>query len=288
MATLSTNFSEHFLDQIDQLIDNFVEASPKVILLLIVLLFFWGISRLIKLRLKKKIQNKVGDPLLTNFIIRLLNSLIFIIGLVFSLHIAGLGNLTTGLLGTAGLGAIVFGFAFRDIGEHLLAGILLAFDRPFRLGDVINSNSIEGKVEGLNLRNTHIKTQDGKDVFIPNGNIMNGNIIKNPLTNYTIDGFLRQEIEIGIDHNSNVRKALEILLEGATEMPGVLKEDRPSTSHISKLDPRCINIRLFYWIDTFDTNTSQIFLRSELTFVCLQKLTSAIIYMPDNILEVKN
>jgi small-conductance mechanosensitive channel len=97
----------------------------------------------------------------------------------------GLTGVVSGLLAGAGISAFIIGFALKDIGENFLAGILLAFKRPFRVGDLVDIGGIRGTVLILNLRDTQIKTPDGKDVFIPNANI-----IKNPLVNFTIDGFI--------------------------------------------------------------------------------------------------
>ncbi|HAZ24509.1 MAG TPA: mechanosensitive ion channel protein MscS, partial [Algoriphagus sp.] len=102
--------------------------------------------------------------------------------------------LVSGLLAGAGITAFVIGFALKDIGENFLAGILLAFKRPFKVGDTVDINGIRGVVLNLNLRDTQIKTPDGKDVFIPNATI-----IKNPLVNFTIDGFLRYDFIVGLD-----------------------------------------------------------------------------------------
>ena len=105
------------------------------------------------------------------------------------------------------LTAIVIGFAFKDIGENFLAGVMMAFNRPFRIGDTIKSGDVEGKIVELSLRDTHIKTFDGKDVYVPNGQIL-----KNPVYNYTIDGFLRHQFSIGIDYNSDIKKARDLIM----------------------------------------------------------------------------
>ena len=88
------------------------------------------------------------------------------------------------MLAGAGISAFIIGFALKDIGENFLAGIILAFKRPFRVGDIVDINGLKGKVLTLNLRDTQIKTGDGKDVFIPNAVI-----IKNPLSILPSMGF---------------------------------------------------------------------------------------------------
>ena len=87
------------------------------------------------------------------------------VALLLVLTIIGLGGVATGLLSGAGVGAFVIGFAFKDIGENFLAGILMAFDRPFNVGDTVELGGEKGKVIALNLRNTQVKSFDGIRIF---------------------------------------------------------------------------------------------------------------------------
>src|SRR5690606_12848659 len=131
------------------------------------------------------------------------------------LRILGFSDLTSNILAGAGILTFIVGFAFKDIGENFLAGILLAFKSPFKINDLIETENIIGYVVDLTIRETRIKTLDGKDVFIPNGQI-----IKNPLFNYTIDGFLRYEFIIGLDYESNTKKAINLILETVKKIEG--------------------------------------------------------------------
>ncbi len=65
---------------------------------------------------------------------------------------------------------------------------------------------IKGRITGLNLRETLVKTLDGKDVFIPNAII-----IKNPIINYTLDGYFRDSFIVGLDYAENVNEAIDII-----------------------------------------------------------------------------
>ncbi len=94
----------------------------------------------------------------------------------------GLTGVAGGLLAGAGISAFIFGFAFKDIAENFLGGVILAFNRPFSLNDTIVIREFSGHIVALNFRTTHIKTFDEGDVFIPNSIV-----IKEPLTNLTRD-----------------------------------------------------------------------------------------------------
>ena len=133
--------------------------------------------------------------------------------------------LATSLLATGGLMAVVLGFAFRDIGENLLAGVLLAFSRSFDVGDLIESSGLQGRVRAIELRHVHIRTADGCDIFIPSAAIF-----RNPLHNFTRDGLRRGRFTVGIDYGDDPVRALEILAETVGSTPGVLPEPKSSVA----------------------------------------------------------
>ena len=181
------NFWNDLLDQVSAYYQSIVALMPKLVLGIIIILVFWYLSSLFKRWSGKWLRLRMDDPLLAVFLSRLVKATFLTIGLLAFLQVVGLGKAAGSLLAGAGISAFVIGFAFKDIGENFLAGILMAFKRPFRIGDVIESGDIKGTIIGLSLRDTQVKTFDGKDVYIPNGMIL-----KNPIINYTIDGFLRQ------------------------------------------------------------------------------------------------
>ena len=119
------------------------------------------------------------------------------------------------MLGAATISTFVIGFAFKDIAENFLAGVMLAFNRPFRLKDTIKTGNVEGNILEMHLsRYTH-KNFRRKDVYIPNAQI-----IKTPLYNYTIDGFLRQEFIIGIDYKSDIDLARNTIIDVLLKFKG--------------------------------------------------------------------
>ncbi len=91
-----------------------------------------------------------------------------------------------------------------------------------------------------------MKTPDGKDVFIPNANI-----IKNPLINYTIDGFLRHEFTVNLPGHANYKEALKAITTSVNQVEGVLKTTRKSTAEIISVSAGKFEVRVSYWIDTF-------------------------------------
>lgn len=259
-----------------------IEWFPKLVLGLLILVIFWWLAVRLRRFTVRKLTLRMEDPLLAKFMARILKWIILIIGLIISLKTMDMGDIAGGLLAGASVSAFIIGFAFKDIGENFLAGILLAFSRPFQVGHTIETGDIKGNVVALDLRITQVKTFDGKDVFIPNSNL-----IKNPLINYTIDGFLRQDFIVGIDYDTDVDAAINIMLSTVSGIEGILKDKAPSVA-VSNLGASSLGLQVFYWLDTFDKNVSGVKIKTEAIRTTLEALTEAGIYLPGDILELKN
>lgn len=269
--------------QTQEYYDSLVVLLPKLILALIVFLIFYLLSNRIRKVVRRSLTERMDDPLLAAFLAKTVKAMIVIIaGLIF-LKIVGLGATAGSLLASAGVGAFVLGFAFKDIGENFLAGILLAFNRPFKVGDIVSLEGIEGRVSALSLRAIQIKTADGRDVFIPTASI-----IKQPLINLTIDGDLRFDFTLGFDYGSDMERAQQIIIDTLNEVPGIMTEPRRPFVMIKDLGASTLNLTCYYWIDAFDPKVSASKVKNLAVTKVLSALTEAGYYLPSDILEIKN
>ncbi|MEM9835517.1 MAG: mechanosensitive ion channel family protein [Bacteroidota bacterium] len=277
------NFTQQLTESILGYYQLFVNWLPRIALAVVVYLVLWYISRQLTKLAGKQFTERVDDQLLARFLTRLLRTFLAVLVFATILQVLGLGNIAAGLLTGAGIGAFVIGFAFKDIGENLLAGIMLAFHRPFSIGHVIEVDGVTGSVVALNLRNTQVKTFDGKDVFIPNS-IM----LKQKVTNFVIDGFLRQDFKLRLDFNDDVEKAREIVLTTLASIPGVLQETKPPSVHLMDMDTSSKQLTAFYWIDTFDSKVSGLEVKTQAIAQSLIALNKAGFYRPGDIIELKS
>ena len=260
-----------------------VALLPKLIIAIIIFSILFLIANRSKRIVDRRLTARMDDPLLARFLSRVVKTSVVIIGFLIALKIVGLGAAASGLLAGAGVSAFIIGFAFKDIGENLLSGVMLAFHRPFRIGDTVELNGIQGQVITLNLRDTQIKSFDGKDIYIPNANV-----IKNPVINYTIDGFLRNDFVIGLDYDDDVNQAIKITLGTLNKIKGILKEERAPSVSISSLGASTLNLTAYYWIDTFDPSVSGLKVKTEAIRQVLLALKEAGFYLPSDVLEIKN
>lgn len=256
---------------------------PKIIVgVLVTVIIYFIISSLNK-KIIVYLNSRTDDKLMVIFIRKVFNISKVLLSILLFLYIIGLGGLATTIFGAATISSIVIGFAFKDIAENFLAGVIMAFNRPFRIGDVVKTEGVEGSIVSMSLRDTHIKTYDGKDVYVPNGQI-----IKNPLYNFTIDGFLRKSFLIGIDYGADIEAARRIIQETMTSIEGVLNSEKMPKNFISKFGPSTIEIEVQFWLDTFDKSYSGTEVQTQAMKQVLNNLEKNGISLPGDIIEIKN
>ena len=276
------------MEKIRQTFDEIVTSvQHNIIPLLIgfaVLFIGFYVAGKLKDFIRNTVLSKSPNVLRRVFISQIVGISVQLFTIIFALRVFGYRDLTTSLLAGAGVLTFVIGFAFKDIGENFLAGILLAFKSPFRINDLIETSGIIGYVIDLSIRDTRIKTLDGKDVFVPNGQI-----IKNPLFNYTLDGFLRYEFVIGLDYDSDVHKAIDVILETVKTVEGVIHTHKIPTVNIDAFASSTINLKVMFWLDTFES-TSKTYhsgIKTEVMKRVLDSLTSGGFNLPSDIIEIK-
>jgi len=238
-----------FQDSFSQFFERALNSAPTIISGIIVLIIFIGFGLLASRGLKRLLGARATSTKKLRLVMRLTRWGFYLIGAVIALHIMGLTKAASGVLAAGGVLTVVLGFAFREIGENLLAGLFMSFSRSFDVGDLIESNGIQGIVKQINIRDVHVRTGDGIDIFIPSAIIF-----KNPLNNYTRDGLRRSSFNIGIDYGNDPQKALEYLMEAVKSTEGVLQDPAPAVI-LSNFSDNYIQIQVQFWINTFLKNS---------------------------------
>ncbi|MCO6163620.1 mechanosensitive ion channel family protein [Flavobacterium sp. NRK F7] len=260
---------------------NFYEALPSIVFAILIFAIGLLIIRKLKGLAYSFIDKRSKDPLVSDFLVNVIALILTILLLVISLSILGLGEITDKILAGAGITTFIIGFALKDIGENFLSGIIMAFKRPFRIGDLIEIDGFKGKVTNMSLRETLIKTLDGKEVFIPNGLIA-----KNGLVNYTLDDLLRTEFVIGLDYNDNTEEALQVIESILQNEEGVLQYPEPFAV-IDELATSTVNVRVSYWYMTNDIKVPGVKLKSNIMLKVFKSLLDKGFGLPSDIVEVK-
>ena len=263
--------------------NSFVEQIPSIIAAILVIALGIFIANKLTDLSRKFIAGKSTDPLMTNFLIKAIKTVFVIIVIMFGLKVAGLDGIATGVLTAAGASAVILGFAFKDIGENFISGIILSFNRPFNVNDTVSIGDIFGRVKSMEFRYTKLKTFDGKDVYIPNSDV-----IKKPVFNFTEDGYFRMDFMVGIAYENDIDKAKKIILDTMNSHPLSLKdEDRDPFVMTDELGVNSVNIKVFFWVAAEDYRRDALMIRSEMIDQVKINLLTNGISMPANIQELK-
>ncbi|UYZ59895.1 mechanosensitive ion channel family protein [Hymenobacter latericus] len=253
--------------------EHLIELLPKAVVAIVLLIIALFLSNRISRLVGGRLHARSHDPLLAEFLTRLTRWALILLGLTVVLQVLGMTGLVGGMVAGAGLTAFVVGFALKDIAENFLAGVVLAFNRPFRIYDTIqirDNKELMGRVEALNLRTTLIKTFDGKHIYLPNAMVL-----REPLINYTRDGHIRQDFQVTVDVGQDpgperVREMLLVFVRGFKDV----ERDEPHTPYIilEKTEGPKATFHIYFWTFSEDYRRGTQELKSELMQAIRQQL----------------
>jgi small-conductance mechanosensitive channel len=167
--------------------------------------------------------------------------------------------------------SVGIGFGLQNIFNNMVSGLILAFERPINVGDVVQVGELMGTVRSIGLRASTIKSFDGAEVIVPNGNLMS-----NEMINWTLsDSFRRMDIRVGVAYGTDPERVLEIMMQIAGEHAGVRKKPAPSAFFIEFGDSS-LNFRLLAWV----LLDNRLEVESELHVLINKKLAEAGIEIP--------
>ena len=259
----------------------FVQSLPRIGFAVTILVLTYFIAGYVSRTIQKRFVNADHDPLFVRFLSKTTKVVLIIIGIILAMQAMGLSGIAQGLLAGAGLSAFIFGFAFKDIAENFLGGLILAFNRPFSLDDTIQIRDFTGHVKALNFRTTHIKTFDEKDVFLPNSIV-----VKEPLINYTRGGQIRLDFVVGIAYEDDITEAISLIIKTISPTATIIKGKEPFTV-VEELATSTVNLRTFFWADTFDYKKGVLEIKSEIIKLVKEVLVREGFSLPSDIQEIK-
>jgi small-conductance mechanosensitive channel len=227
---------------VQTMVNGFVERLPYIAVALVVFVLFLLVGKGVRATVRAIAQRNRRHRNIGLVMGRLSYGLIVFIGLLIALVIAIPGFTPGELISILGLSSVAIGFAFRDILQNFLAGILLLLSEPFRIGDQIVVGNFEGTVEDIQTRATFIRTYDGRRIVIPNSNLFTNSVTVN-----TANEKRRLQYDIGIGYGDDIAEAKRILLHTVREIPEVLDDPAPDAL-VVKLADSSINIRLRWWV----------------------------------------
>lgn len=229
-------------NKIGGMIDSFIVMLPNIVLAVIVFILFFFAARWLKLLVKRLTRRHRQARNLGLVLGRLAQGIVILIGLFVALSIVIPTFRAGDLVQLLGISGVAIGFAFRDILQNFLAGILILLTEPFQIDDQIVFKDFEGTVENIETRATTIRTYDGRRIVIPNSELF-----ANSVTVNTAYENRRLEYDVGIGYGDDIDEAKQLMLEAVHSVEAVLKDPAPDVL-VMELAESSVNIRVRWWI----------------------------------------
>ena len=229
--------------QLTEIVAGIIKVGPALAVALVVLLltgfFVWVAHRAIErvLRNRKRIRTS-----LKRLIANLAGIVIWFVGIMIAAIILFPGLTPSSLVAGLGLGTVAIGFAFKDVFENFLAGIIILFRTKMRIGDHIECEGIEGQIEDILVRETHVRRTDGQLTIVPNAMLF-----KNPLRILTDLDERRTTIVCGVAYGEDVDAARDVIKRAVESCESVIRPRRPVQIFAQEFNSSSIDFEVTWW-----------------------------------------
>lgn len=221
-----------------------LQGSP---ITLITILFFLVVivgSVLLSKYLRSLFQSRFSDRFkhgMDYTINRLIHYIILLIGLFIGLEVVGLD--LSSLTIVAGFLSVGIGFGLQNIASNFISGLILMFERPIAVGDLVTVNEELGTIQAIGLRATIVNSVDNIEIIIPNSMFVEEEVI-----NWSHgDPKIRLRCPVGVAYGTDPGKVRDLLLEIAEEREEILEDPEP-TVIFKEFDDSSLNFELRVWI----------------------------------------
>ena len=214
---------------------------PNIVIAVLVFLLFLLIASQTR-KIVQRINIRKYHQNLVIVLGRMVQWGLILLGVLLSVTVAFPSFTPGNLISALGITGIAIGFAFKDIFENFLAGILILVTEPFKIGDQIVFGSFEGTIEEIEARATKMRTYDGRLVVIPNSELYKGSFIVN-----TAYPTRRLQYDVVIGNGDGIATAKKVMLEALHGLPDVEQDPAPDVLLMAYADAG-VAIRLRWWI----------------------------------------
>jgi small conductance mechanosensitive channel len=221
-----------------------VPFGIKLVAAIVVLILGRWVIKLIKKGLTKVLLRGNTDPSLNSFVMSLVSVLLTFFLILAIVGILGINTSSlVALLASAGLAV---GMSLSGRLQNFAGGVLIILFRPFKVGDFISAQGMEGVVSEIQIFNTHLLTTDNKEVILPNGPLATG-----VMTNYSKQGTRRVDWVFSIAYGDDYDKAKTVLRRLIDENQSILKSPEPFIE-LGKLNSSSVDITVRAWVNSAD------------------------------------
>jgi len=251
---------------------GFIERLPQIGLAILVLIITAIVSGLIGRAAGAGLEKARLRPALVTLFKNLTGIFVWVAGIAIAIVIV-FPSVTPGqMVAALGLGSLAVGFAFKDVFENFLAGILILFRKEMRIGDFIECEDVLGKVESVTIRETHIRQPDGQLVIVPNAMLFT-----NPVWVRTDRKTRRAELVVGVDYDASLPAAADALNKALESCETISKNEATEVKCIA-FGGSSIDFKLLWWAGSSNKDQRASF--DEVAFAVKRELDAADIGIP--------
>ncbi len=236
--------AEDLKTAVEGMASGFFKSLPNLFLALVILIVALIVGQIIRAAVSAAMKRTHVRAALITLARNLVSIAAWIVGIVIAVTVIFPSVSPANIIAGLGLTSVAIGFAFKDVFENFLAGVIILSRKKLRIGDVIECEEVYGRVENTLIRETHVRETDGELVIVPNSYLF-----KNPVTIQTDGALKRQELVVGVDYDTDMRLARRVLKE-ALEACETVRMSEPVDVQCVEFGGSSIDFRLLWWAES--------------------------------------
>ena len=235
------DFLTPLLEQLNTMTVGFIKLLPMLGIAVFVVFMTWIASAILKAIVSKILNKSHTRPSLKSLILSLCKILVWTLGILIALTIIFPSLTPAKMLAALGLGSIAIGFAFQDIFENFLAGMMIMLREKMRIGDFIKCEDVEGSIEQINIRDSYIRQTDGQLILVPNSKLF-----KNEVFIRTDKDIRRFQIVCGVSYDTDLAHAKSVI-DTAMNTIELIEKDKPIQIFASEFNSSSVDFTIRWW-----------------------------------------
>ncbi|MEX3314773.1 mechanosensitive ion channel family protein [Sulfitobacter sp. PS-8MA] len=228
--------------QVTEIARDTIALLPQIGVAILVLILTWALAAGGRSLMRRGMGRTRLRQSLQDLFILLTSIAIWVFGIMIAAVIVFPGLTPASILAGLGIGSVAIGFAFKDVFENFLAGIIILFRREMRMGDHIECEGIEGKVAHIAIRESHIRQTDGQLVIVPNAMLF-----KNPVYVRTDKKHRRVSVICGVAYDVDVDEARSVITKAVEGCETVEQGEHPIQVFAQAFADSSINFEVTWW-----------------------------------------
>lgn len=231
------------LERLEVWYEAAIKGIPNFVLALVIVVTFALIAKLVKNMVGRFIPRFTSSRAVQQLMQTSAYCVVLLLGVFIALGVLNLDKTVTSLLAGAGVLGLALGFAFQEIATNFVSGVLIAFEEPYRIGDIVQVDNFFGEITNIKLRTTSITTFQGVEVMIPNKDMFT-----KPLSNYTTTAQRRIDLVVGVSYAEDLRKVEQVTKEALEDIEGRIFS-MPIEVFFSGFGDSSINLQARIWVE---------------------------------------